>query len=174
MCDPLTLIVGGLNVGATLFKAGGSLVEGGLNSAAQLRAAAIARGNADIAQRRGVLRENQIRRNVDQVLNNQTAHFAAAGVDPTFGSPLYLLAASAAAGEVDARLSRADTAAEVAGFLSQASAADNAASADRFAGYFGAGTALLTGAAKVFSDLPHAAPAPSPAASPEVRFGGLY
>jgi hypothetical protein len=143
MCDPLT-------IASTALAAVGSVVKGYASSSAGKLSAQIARGNAEIAGIEGNIKENRVRAAVDRTIASQTAHFSANNLDPSYGSPLLIAGLSAAQGEVDARTVTAETRLKQLGLESEASAAEQQAKADVFAGWFGAGTALLSGAAKGF------------------------
>lgn len=167
--DPISLAALGLSVAGSLFK-------GFQQSQAGMAAAEIARFNGDVASARGLQKENAVRENVDTTIRNATAHFAAAGIDPSFGSPLLMAARSAAQGEIDARIVRADTTIARANAVTEAADARKQATADRFAGFFGAGTAALSGLAKAWPGMPAARPTVGTGGMgvPRYGVGGLY
>lgn len=168
MCDPtmaLMAATGGV-------KALGSLYAGASSSQAAQTAAEFARINADIAAKQGLTRENTLRSQVERVLGNQTAQFAARGLDPTFGSPLALAGFTAAQGETDARLIRADTQSQIASALGDAAASEQKAVDARIAGLIGAGTALLGGAQDMWPGLQQSSTNASPTVSGLPSWGG--
>lgn len=75
--------------------------------------------NADMAGRRGLVEENRARDAADRVLSAQTASWTGSGFDASTGSPVALLAASAAQADMDVQIVRAQTATEQAGYAFQ-------------------------------------------------------
>lgn len=178
MCDPVTL---GLAVGGGLLSATGSIMSGRSTKKASELQRQIAEGNAavlgkqaeaeaELAKLPGVkarLDETRLGDQVERVLGAQSARFGARGIDATSASPLLIAGFTAAQGETDAALIRARGKLEEAGALSRvaatkgqiAGATGQALGFEQkgddalIAGYLGAGTALLTGAAKAWPGL---------------------
>lgn len=157
MCDPFTVIM----AASAGLKAGGSLIAGARSSKAARIQAELAGINADIAAKTGLNRENTLRDQVSRIEASQTASFAARGLDPSFGSPLQTAAFTAGQGETDARLIRADTLSAVASALGDKAAFDQKAADARFAGLFGAASAILGGAQDAWPGLQSGGGAPS-------------
>ncbi len=135
-------------IAATAFQAIGSLQAGQANAAVANFNAGVARQNAaaarqeaaadEIAQRKeGVLRLGAIR-----------AAYGASGVVGNEGSPLDVLANSAATAELDALNIRYKGERRALGFEQTASLDSMRAKTARTAGLAGAGAAILTGASK--------------------------
>lgn len=105
MCD----IMMALTVGSTLLGAAGQIQQGQATAAANRYNAQIMEMNATLAERkakdaleRGAIEEQRKRQEVARIRGQQTAAFAANGVDLQFGSPLDTIVDTAVMGELDA------------------------------------------------------------------------
>lgn len=154
MCDPMTFLA----IASAGAKGISALGSGFANSELDKFGAQIAdtniklaKGAGDLAAAKGALDTGRTATAVNQAVSGATAHYGAAGLDPTFGSPLFQQAHSIMQGQGDMAIINARTEA------AQASAAANVASAtgqksgylmksnnDLMSGYFGAATALLS------------------------------
>lgn len=178
MCDPITL---GLALGAGALGATGAIMGGRSTKKASDLQMQIAEGNAavlgkqaeaeeELAKLPGVkarLDETRLGDQVERVLDAQTARFGARGIDATSASPLLIAGFTAAQAETDkaliqsrgalekaSALSRvAATKGQIAGATGQALGFAQKGDDALIAGYLGAGTALLTGAAKAWPGL---------------------
>jgi len=165
MCTGLELLLGAVSGAGAIAGAAGRSSDAALQ-------AEVARGNKRIsettAQTQEVLaelpaidarlQETRIREQVRQTIGSETADYAAANIDPSSGAPLILAGVTAAQGEVDVGLVRAQgalgraqgraeaassyAAAASSGF--QVAAAETEKSNALVSGIFGAGTAFLS------------------------------
>lgn len=177
MCTGVDLLA----IGSAGVAAGGSIIGGMRGSQAARLQAEIARGNtellvrqaevqrgeAGLARTRGAFEETRQRTALGHVLGGQAAHFGGSGLDANSGSPLLLAAATAAQGEVDAGLIRAQSSLDAASALGRAAGTLNQAAGQAgqayasaqkgddamLAGIFGAATAMLSGASKAWGGL---------------------
>lgn len=205
--DPLSLVLAGTQI-FSAFQKGQAARDQGRRSAANARLQAdIAGYNADLLRRqselvalgedfalaKGLFEENRLHDQVGRIGASQEAHFAANHLDPTWGSPLLMMAETAAQGEVDARLIRADAIVEAADAKTRAASirgqaagaeydrlaalmsANQALASSRFnmnTAFLGAGTALLTQGSKLYSQLSGFSRRNEPTSIPGIR--GLY
>jgi hypothetical protein len=185
MCDPVTAlaIAGGVAGGA------GSLFSGMAGERANKLNAEIARGNAETLLRqagiekmladlpllKGAFESGKVRRAGERVIGSQVAGFQSSGLDPASGSPLLVMASTAAQIEVDAglidaqaKLENASALSRVARTIGEASGAYGSAagyaqraSDSLVAGVLGAASSILGAGAKAWPGLSTAAPAAS-------------
>lgn len=138
MCGPAAMVLGGALTAAS------SISQGMAASQAAKMNAAISESNAKVVAARGAFEESRIRDQVQKVLAGQQAYYANSGLDLTTGSPIAVAASSAAQGEVDALLTRQKGQADSEGLKLQAQQQLEQGRQARLAGFFGAGTALLS------------------------------
>jgi hypothetical protein len=158
--DPVTAIL----IGGVAMRAAGSIVEGNAqasNYQSQQSAydynADVAVENSRIAWQQAGAREEAQRRRGRQVLGAQAAATAQAGVDVGSGSPLAIAAQSARNAELDALNIRYEGGLQARGFDIEAEnlryqgrvAGQNAKNARR-AGYWGAASSIIGGAANYY------------------------
>jgi hypothetical protein len=165
MCDPFSALAFGM-------KAAGSII-GGMQqgkaddlqsqmyaaNAANLRRQAVVAGlQQGLAYQRGALKETQLREEGDDTLGRQALWYASNNLDPAFGSPLVhqvttvqrierdaaLVRANAALEGADAKSKAANLTSQAASQTVSASLASQRADQARFAGFMGAGNALLS------------------------------
>ncbi len=145
MCDPLTfLAAAGAGLGAAS-KIGGGLAQSGLDQFS----AQIAAANAEISDAKGAQTIGRIAGKVNDAVSAAQRHFAAAGLDPTNGSPLLTQLDSVLQGQGDMQTARARAAQERAGAVSQEAQSLIKSKQDMMSGYLGAGTSLLSGLSSV-------------------------
>jgi hypothetical protein len=172
--DPLTIMALGSTALTAISKLGGGftgshidlLQKGVADQNTQLlmtRAGLEAKG-ADLAYAGGALDQNRVQINLNRTIGTANAHFAAANVDPTYGSPLVAQGFSASQGRADedliaarARMQAAGALMTSAGTVSAAASSNNQAaglgmksSQDIMSGYFGAATTMLSGFSSAF------------------------
>lgn len=138
------LTVAGAVTGAT-----GALSAGKAQSDMANYNAAVAANQAIAAQQSAAFDEEQHRTKLAKLLSTQKANYGASGVDPNTGTPLQVMADTAAQGELDALAIRYGGAVGAARATSQAELDKMQAKSARVAGYYGAGTSLLTGASRL-------------------------
>lgn len=170
MCDPITLLTAGASIIGGISKSGSDAATASAaagNAAVAGKLADVQTLGADTASQKAGFDEARLRTQVGQVLGQAKTYYAAHNLDPTFGSPLLIQGMTAAQGEVDAGLVRAEganaraqqlaaaasTAAGGASSSWQAAAATEQSQNDLIAGVFGAGTALLKGGATPWAGL---------------------
>jgi len=117
---------------------------------------------ADLSLRRAAAEEAKSRTETRTVIGAQRAYYASSSLDPAMGGPLLLAGVTAAQGEVDAGLIRAQGQLDYASGLTEAASTQAGAATAAYqevaanlrgqnaiiAGILGAGTALLGGAMK--------------------------
>lgn len=164
MCDPGNLAIGlamsALSTGASMY---GQMQQGKAAQAQANYQAAVLRNNQQIAEyqaqdaeKRGKLAEQQHRLKVSQLAGRQRAVMAGNGVVVDQGSALDILGDTAELGELDALTIRSNSAREAygfrvqgMGFASDAGLALARGASARSAGTTGAFTSLLSGAGSV-------------------------
>ncbi len=147
MCvDPVTALM----IGGGVLSGAGQIMTGVEQSKAAKVQAQMARENANLALAQGAYQEQQIRRDVAGVLGGQQSYFASSGLDPTVGSPVVLAANTAAAGEVDALLTRYGSVRDATTYRVDAANYDRQAKQARLAGIFGAATTMLSAAGSAY------------------------
>jgi hypothetical protein len=107
--------------------------------------AELARQQAGAERVRGKQEEKKLKRQKRLMLSKQRAAYAAAGVRIGTGSPLEVMADTAAQYELDIAASRYNTQIGISRALSEAEYQEKAASQYRKMGYFSAAGTLLTG-----------------------------
>jgi hypothetical protein len=153
------LAAAGAGVGAL-----GKLGSGFANSSLAQFSASIAQGNEQLALGQGQLAAAQGAQQIGRVATatnaavaNERGKFSASGLNPDFGSPLLMQSNSILQGQGDQNIIAARTsAAQASARAAAASAAGNVAALnmqsadDIMAGYYGAGSTLLSGMGKAF------------------------
>lgn len=166
----------GLELLAAAGMAGSSVVSGIEGSSSAQINAKIASSNADTAEKQASVKrleaknatakagydEAKLRQEVDKTLGQAKTYYASRNLDPAYGSPLLVQGLTAAQGEVDAQIVRAQGQSDRASALSEAASYDASAATSRWqavaseqqsnlsllSGVFGAATTLLTSASK--------------------------
>lgn len=147
MCDPVTLI----SAGAAVFGAYTQVQAGKAAEKQGEYNAAIAENKAVDAKNRGRVEENRQRRITAAQIGRQRTQFAANGVALDSGSANDILADTAEIGELDALTIRGNAEREAQYHRSQARQDIYSGQVAKRQSYFGAGSTLLTGAAKASS-----------------------
>jgi hypothetical protein len=175
MCDPVTATL--MMTAGTGLKAFGSWYQGAAQAKAARIQRDVAKSNVELLKQqadvlradiplieaRGAYHQTKLAEKEAFISGGQSAYFGVAGIDMASGSPAALAMATAAQAVTERGMAAAQTRLDVAGKLGQisqtlSSAASQAAQAyaseeaaidARVAGAIGAGTALLTGAAKM-------------------------
>jgi hypothetical protein len=125
-------------------KAGGAVASGfAANSAAKLNAQG-AEMNAGLARQAAAVQAQDIEKRGRYLMGTQLARTAASGIDPTSGSPLQVMADSAAAEETNAQRALYQGEVSATGYFNQAKVMRYQGSQALAAGITGAGTTLLT------------------------------
>ena len=132
-------------IAAIAAKAIGSIVQGESQAQAYNYNAGIAAQNAQIARAQGEAAVQAQQRNAARRIGTMIANYGASGVQTDAGSPLDVLADSAAMATLDSLTIRYNYALKAAGFESQAALDRNAAKSARTSGYFNAIGAGLSG-----------------------------
>jgi hypothetical protein len=169
MCTGLEILAVAGSVGGSLLKgfsgsSAAKLNQKVANSNARIleKTAAVQRIGADLAVTRAGFEETRKRSEVERVIGAAKTYYASRSLDPTVGSPLLIAGITAAQGEVDAGIIRANGATERAERLGQVASTLGNAAASRWqaaqaeadsstsllSGVLGAGTALLGGLSK--------------------------
>lgn len=147
MCvDPFTALA----IGGGVLSGAGQIMTGVEQSKAYKTQAKFAEQNANLALAQGAYQEQQIRRDVAGVLGGQQSYFASSGLDPTVGSPVVLAANTAAAGEVDALLTRYGAVRDATSYRVEAANYRSQAKQAQLAGIFGAATTMLNTGASIY------------------------
>lgn len=136
---------------STAFSVYSSIQEGNAAQAVANMQAAEADRQAQERITQGQQQEQDHRLKVAQLIGQQTAGFAAAGVDTSSGSPLGVIGDTAALGETDALRIRSNTYSDANSLSRQAEIYRAEGEAARTTGLLNAGGSLLTGAASVGS-----------------------
>jgi len=111
--------------------------------------AAIAQQQAQTAKATAEWEATQKRKETERLLGKQRALYGVAGVTYE-GSPLELMAETAAEGELDALMLERTGKIREQKYMSEAELTKMKGQQAATAGYFGAGTTLLTGASKLY------------------------
>lgn len=127
---------------AFIFQAVGSLVRGESQAVGYEYRAAIARQNAVIAQQQGVAAVEAQQRMAARRIGSMVANYGASGVQTDAGSPLDVLADSAAMATLDKLTLEYNYKLRAMGFEQQAATDLMGAKAARTSGYINAGTAI--------------------------------
>ncbi|MBS1164208.1 MAG: hypothetical protein H6R00_233 [Proteobacteria bacterium] len=170
MCvDPVTALM----IGGGVLSGAGQIMTGVEQSKAAKVQAQMARQNSDLALAQGAYKEQEIRRDVAGVLGGQQSYFASSGLDPTVGSPVVLAANSAAAGEVDALLTRYGAVRDATGYRVEEANYKRQAKQAMFSGIFGAATTMLNAGTQAFQwQSLHATPSAGKATGGAMRLPG--
>lgn len=127
----------------------GAYAQGQAQGAAMDAQAKIYEAQAADSQRRAAREERLMREQGSRIKGRQRAVLGASGVNLSTGSPMDTIADTQRSIEMDAWTIRENAGRESWGYQSQASISKAGASNARQAGYFGAGSNLLTGAGMV-------------------------
>lgn len=143
MIQALLLLAGAAQAGQGVLQAASGFANAAQTRTINRERLRILQGNADLAVQRGGFEAGRVRDRLDEVTGQQAGYFAAGNLDPTFGSPAFLAAESAAQAELDAMAAtargfqgRAEAYGQMAGVITQTQDAQNAAR-------IGAGSAFL-------------------------------
>ena len=142
--------VGALAIG-TGASALGSVMQGEGQSQASEYNAAIARQNAIIAQQQGAAAVQAQQRDASRKIGTMVANYGASGVQTDSGSPLDVLADSAAMATLDSLTLKYNYALKAAGYGSQATLDDMQAKTSSTSGVLGAVGTGLNGLSKGLS-----------------------
>ena len=149
--DPITIMMAALKAGTTLGAGFANSQIDKFQASLAGTNAQIAEAGAGIAAAKGALDYGRVAQASDAAVAGAGVHFAGAGLDPTYGSPLFSQMHSFLQGKGDEAIVAARTAATVAAAkAAQASAVGQQAGYQIKAGndlesaFFGAGTALLS------------------------------
>jgi hypothetical protein len=163
MCDPLTALAAGSTGLSAISKLSAGFQSSdlaGFNADLLTQVAQTQAKGVQLDYAKGALQEARTRVQVGETEGSETATFGARHLDPTSGSPLFMQGYTAAQGEGDINIIRAQTGLDAANRLrsaantmSQAASYKIKSGQDLMAGYFGAGTALLSGASKIWGPL---------------------
>lgn len=127
----------------------GAYQQGQAQGAAMEAQAKIYEAQAADSQRRASREERLMREQGARIKGRQRAVLGASGINLSTGSPMDVIADTQRSIEMDAWTIRENAGRESWGYQSQASVSKAGASNARQAGYFGAGSNLLTGAGMV-------------------------
>lgn len=130
---------------STGMSVAGSLIKGESQAQAYNYNAGIAAQNAQIAREQGEAAVQAQQRNAARRIGTMIANYGASGVQVDSGSPLDVLADSAAMATLDSLTIRYNYALKAAGFENQAALDRAAAKSSRTSGYFNAIGAGLSG-----------------------------
>lgn len=128
----------------------GSIQQGNAGKAAADANARIAGQNRDIALQQAGAREDASRRRSRQILGAQYAGAAESGIDPNSGSAARVLQDDATAAELDAMNIRYEGLMQAHGYEREQAMERARGKQARTAGYLGAATSILGGAAKAY------------------------
>jgi len=121
MCTGLELALGA-QVAGSLLGAGAAKQAGEANAAIEANNAQMARYQANDAQRRGAIDEQQLKQHIGQIIGSQRAAYAGAGLALDSGTPAEVAADTARIGALDVAQIRVNTANEVFGYRQRAQA----------------------------------------------------
>ena len=121
MCDPVTLTV--LAVGSLVATAAGGIAQADAQRKAGSYQAQVANNQAKMVEDAARVAEQNEREKTAQTISTQRANYAAAGIDPNFGSPTDVQASTAITGELNALTIRTNAANEAQGLREQGIAA---------------------------------------------------
>lgn len=138
-----------LGLGATGLSAVGSLAQGNQQAAAAEYNAEVSRAEGQAAEAAAGLEETQFRRKADKLFSNQRALYGTSGI-ATEGSPLEVMADTAAKAELDALAIRYGGQVAKSRAYSQASMDELMAKQIKSSSMINAGTTILTGASRYF------------------------
>lgn len=138
--DPITMLIAG--TGAAAF---GSVMQGEAQAQASEYNAAVARQNAVIAQQQGAAAVQAQQRDAARKIGSMVANYGASGVQTDSGSPLDVLADSAAMATLDSLTLKYNAALKAAGYQSQATLDNMQAETASTSGVLNAGASALKG-----------------------------
>lgn len=138
--DPISMLIAGAATQTV-----GSLIQGESQAQSSEYNAAIARQNAVIAQQQGEAASQAQQRDSARQIGRMKAAYGASGVQLDSGSPLDVLADSAAMATLDNLTVKYNYALKAAGLQSQAAIDDMQAGTSRTSGVLGAGASALKG-----------------------------
>ena len=131
---------------------GASILSGAATAGAGAAQADSLRAEADLREQEagrirqlGLVQENQVRRRNRILLEQQRVDFVAAGLDPTFGTPLDVAFQSAEQGELDALAIRTDTNLRAEAREAEARFLDDKAGSVQTGGFLSGASKVLTG-----------------------------
>lgn len=130
---------------STALSAAGALLQGESQAQSAEYNAAIAKQNATIAQQQGVAAAQAQQRDAARKIGAMVANYGASGVQSDSGSPLDVLADSAAMATLDNLTIKYNYALRSAGFESQATLGNMQAQSARTSALFNAGSSLAKG-----------------------------
>lgn len=145
MCEPTTIMMA---AGAAM-SAYGSLQQGKAQAAAANYEAQVAQNNARLALENGAVQEQAQRQQMQGLIGQQRAAYAASGVALDSGSALGVIEGTARQGELDALTIRADARQQAQNFRSQATMGRFSARNAKTSGMLGAVGSLLGGATQI-------------------------
>lgn len=119
--------------------------QAGASSEAAKYNAQVAQQNAIIAQQQGAASNDILNRNIERAIGSQVASYGASGVGVTSGSPLDVLADTAATGALDKLTNQYNYALKGMGYTEQAALDNTKAVNDSTAGVLGAANAAFNG-----------------------------
>jgi len=135
-----------LAIAGAVIAAVGAIKQGQAQSAAASYNANIAAQNAVVSEQQGVAAVEAQRRDAARSIGRMKALYGASGVQSDSGSPMDVLADSAASAELDALTTQYNYKLKGLGFMDQASLDRQNASNATTAGYINATSAVLRGA----------------------------
>lgn len=141
------------SIAGTAVSAVGAIAQGQQAADAAEFNAAVAQNEAIQARQEAAFQESQHRKRARSLLASQRAAVGASGTSFT-GSPLSIMADSAAEAEIDAMMIRRSGTIAAANARARAAAERMDARAQRTAGLFNAGSSLLTGSVSVLDKHP--------------------
>lgn len=140
--QPLSSLFGGAS---SAVGAAGAIQQGNANAQAADYNAAVARQNSDIAMQQGVAASEAQKRDAERKIGSMIANYGASGVSAGSGSPLDVLADSAAMSTLDNLTVKYNYALKAAGFTNQATLAGMQAKNARTSGILNASAFGLKG-----------------------------
>lgn len=143
MFPALLALAGAAQTAGNILQAGSGFAQAGMLRSQNRQRMRLLRDQAELATMQGTAEGNRVRDQLDDVTNAQAGYFAANNIDPTWGSPAFLAAESAAQAEMDiltagarGQQRRADAFQQIANLEAQNTDASRAA-------IIGAGSAFL-------------------------------
>ena len=135
-------------IAGTLVSTVGAMQEAGAKSSAAKYNAQVAEMQAKSIEASGKLEADKIKRQKGKMMGRQKALYAKAGVLSFLGSPLEVVADTAAQYELDIATSQYNVKVGAQRYRSEAQQSRQMAGQYKRAGYVGAGSTLLTGLGK--------------------------
>lgn len=140
-------------VASSVFSAVGAIQQGQSQAAFSDYNAQVAERDAEAARQAGEFEADKHQKEVRRMLSAQAAAFGASGVDGGTGSPLLVMAETAAEGKLDELAIRYSASVQEARLRSQAAGDRLAGRAARRGGFLRAGEHLLAGGAAIGGEL---------------------